>query len=317
MAKTIYLKNFGSDNLERLIKAFEKHIKETDRGGSARSYLGDVRRFIEWSKKKNPSFNLLGVSPLDIVEYRSYLQAHGGRQGKGAAPATVNRALISLRLFYKWLVAQGECRDNPAEDIKSVAVNTAPAPKWLNRNQQATLMRAVREGASSRDEAIIGLMLHAGLRVGELCSLSINDIVISPRAGYVKVTGKGNKYREVPLNSTVRKLLTRWLEENKSDVLFPNRYKIPISDRGVFKLLTEYAYKAKLEDVSPHTLRHTFCKNAIDMGIPIDQVAMMAGHSSLDITKRYTAPSQEELQLAVERMAWQLLQLRSKYREVI
>jgi len=245
------------------------------------------------------------VSPLDLVEYRAYLQQHGGRQKTGAAPATVNRALVSLKIFFNWLVKKRQINASPAEDIKSVAVATTPAPKWLDRNEQARLMHAIRKGGSARDEALIGMMLHAGLRVSELCSINKEAIQISDRKGQVAVTGKGNKYREVPLNITIRKILQPWLEQNQTEVLFPNRYGKPISSRGVFKLVAEYAYQAKLENVSPHTLRHTFCKNAIDYGTPIDQVAIMAGHSSLDVTKRYTTPSMADLQDAVERMAWE------------
>ena len=305
MAKTLYLKDFGSDKLEGFLDGFERHIKETDRVNSARSYLGDVRRFAVWGKQKHDRFNIATVSPLDLVEYRSHLQKHSGRKGEGAKPATVNRALISLRIFYEWLRKQGRVRDNPVEDIKPVKESAKPAPRWLDRNQQANLMREVRTSSSARDEAIVGLMLHAGLRVSEVCSLRIGDISISARGGKVEVTGKGNKKREVPLNSTIRKILSRWLEENQADLLFPNRYGRSISTRGVFKMVANYAYQAKLEEVTPHTLRHTFCKNAIDRGIPIDQVAMMAEHSSLDVTKRYTVPSETDLQNGVERLAWE------------
>ena len=305
MAKIIYPRKFGSDKLKCLLSDFEKHIKETDRGKSVRSYLGDVKRFIEWGTQKYSSFTVRGVSSLDLVEYREYLQKNGGRNKTGAAPATVNRALISLKLFFAWLLQQGHAKDNPVENIKQVAVASILAPKWLDRNQQAALMRAVRDSGSARDEAIIGLMLHAGLRVSEVCSLKHEDIDLSARAGNVSVIGKGNKYREVPLNITVRKMLEPWMDVNSSNPLFPNRYGNGISTRGVFKLVDEYAYQAKLEDVSPHTLRHSFCKNAIDRGIPIDQVAALAGHSSLDITKRYTTPSKDDLQAAVERMSWE------------
>lgn len=305
MAKTLYLANFGSDKLESLLECFEKYIRETDRGKSARSYLGDVKRFAQWSLKKYGNFNIHAASPLDLVEYRAYLQEYGGRKGTGAAPATVNRALVSLKIFFAWLKKEGQIRDNPVEDIKPVAVAAAPAPKWLDRSQQVRLMRAVRNAGSARDEAMIGLMLHSGLRVGELCSLKREDIQLSARGGQVAVTGKGNKYREVPLNSTIRKILDRWFTENPAGPLFPNRYGGAISIRGVFKMVAEYAYQVKLEGVTPHTLRHTFCKNAIDRGIPIDQVAVMAGHSSLDVTKRYTAPSRADLQAVVERLAWE------------
>nr|WP_243137306.1 tyrosine-type recombinase/integrase [Desulfofundulus thermobenzoicus] len=284
---------------------FKSHLEATDRKSSIRVYLGDARRFCEWIARKYGSFNAQGVSPLDIIEYRAYLQERGGRKGSGAAPATVNKVLVSLKVFFDWLKKQGEIRDNPAEDIKQVALAAPPSPKWLNRSEQAALIHAVREGGNSRDEAIIGLMLHAGLRVSEVCGLKREDIKISDRSGFVAITGKGNKYREVPLNKTIRKTLARWLEENPRGPLFPNRQGKAITTRSVHKLVAEYAYRAKLKNVTPHTLRHTFCKNLIDMKVPIDQVAMLAGHSSLDITKRYTVPSREDLQEAVDRTAWE------------
>ncbi|MHB1418003.1 MAG: tyrosine-type recombinase/integrase [Bacillota bacterium] len=303
--KLLYLAKNGSDNLDALLAGFEEQIRSSDRGRSARAYLGDVRKFAGWIIGKYGSFKAHAVSPLDLVEYKAYLQQQGGREGKGAAPATVNRALISLRLFFDWLDSTGQVKDNPAASIKRVKVAQKPAPKWLTRNEQAALVRIVREGGNSRDGAMINLMLHAGLRVSELCSLKREHVHISARAGKVCVTGKGNKYREVPLNSTIRKIIERWLDDNPAGSLFPNYHGRPITTRGIFKIIAEYGYRAKLKEVTPHTLRHTFCKNAIDMGIPIDQVAAMAGHSSLDITKIYTQPSEADLQAAVERMAWE------------
>lgn len=247
----------------------------------------------------------VAVTPLDLVEYRRYLQENGGRKGEEAKPSTVNRALISMKIFLGWLLKNGKIKDNPVEGIKPVAVAATLAPKWLGRNEQNRFFREVRE-SSTRDEAIVGLMLHAGLRVSEVCALSRDDLQIRERAGKVIVRqGKGNKYREVPLNATIRKILERWLEENPEGPLFPNHHGRPISSRGVRHLISDYAYRAKSEGVSPHTFRHTFCKNQIDMGTPIDQVAIMAGHSSLDITKRYTAPTMADLQAAVERAAWE------------
>jgi integrase/recombinase XerC len=300
MGKTIYLANFASDKFSALLERFHRHLLESDRAKSAKAYLTDIRMFAEWMQDQTGNFSVRSITPLDIVEYRQHLQ------DENRAPTTINRKLTSLKLFFKWLCTQGEITDNPAEDVKFVAVGNRQSIRWLNRNQQAALMRAVREKGNLRDEAIIGLMLHAGLRVSEVSRLTKEDLYIGERSGRVIVrAGKGNKYREVPLNKTIRKILARWLSENKSECLFPNRYGSQISVRGIYDLVAEYAYLARLENVSPHTLRHTFCKNSIDMGIPIDQVAIMAGHSKLDITKRYTLPSLQDLQAAVERLAWE------------
>ncbi|NPV72282.1 MAG: tyrosine-type recombinase/integrase [Pelotomaculum sp.] len=300
MGRVLYLQKNASDNFAGLLDGFKKRLRETDHAeNSVKSYLQALRSFLDWFNRragKGPE----AVTPLDVVDYRQALQ------NDGKAPATVNLHLKAVRAFFGWLVNEGVVRDNPAEGVKDVATGGPPAPKWLTRAEQAALMRAVREGGSLRDEAVVGLMLHAGLRVSEVCALHREDIRIGERSGWVVVRqGKGNKYREVPLNKTVRKTLALWLAENPEGPLFPNRKGGPIGARGVFSLVAGYAYEAKLKDVSPHTLRHTFCKNAIDMGVPIDQVAVMAGHSSLDVTKRYTAPSRADLEAAVEKIAWE------------
>lgn len=299
---------FNYDILEGFLSDFEKHIRETDRGSSVRSYLGDVKRFIKWHGNKCNLSKVDSVSPIDIVEYRRHLQESGGRQKTGAAPTTINRALISIKIFFRWLKKKELITNNPAEGIKMVTIAATPISRWLNRQQQKAFIQAISESHNLRDEAIIGLMLHAGLRVSEVCSVKRKDVFIAASNGIISVTGKGNKYREVPLNSRIRDILNNWLEENKFSTLFPNRYGKSISTRGVFNLVTQYARRAQLERVTPHTLRHTFCKNAIDLGIPIDQVAAMAGHASLDITKRYTVPSRDDLQAAVERMALGIIQ---------
>ncbi|MHB8132434.1 MAG: tyrosine-type recombinase/integrase [Mobilitalea sp.] len=164
MGKTLYLEKITSYKLEDKIRGFKAHLVASDRGGSVVSYIGDIQKFGNWLMQKYGSFNASAVNPLDLVEYRKYLQDNGGRSGGKGKPTTVNRALISLKIFFGWLVKNKEIKDNPAGEIKQVAVATTPAPKWLDRNEQNRFFREVRE-SSTRDEAIVGLMLHAGLRV--------------------------------------------------------------------------------------------------------------------------------------------------------
>jgi integrase/recombinase XerC len=240
------------------------------------------------------------AAALDVVEYRGWLQA------RGAAPATVNRKLAALRRFFGWLAGRGAIPDNPAAGVRPVKAAEGLAPRWLTRREQAALMRAVREKGSARDEAIVGLLLHAGLRAGELCALRREDLLIGERSGKVIVrAGKGNRYREVPLNGTVRKILQRWLEQNPDGALFPNRRGEPMSARSVYEIVNGYAYRARLGKIGPHVLRHTFCKNLLDMGVPMDRVAALAGHGRLEVTRRYTAPGELDLQAAVEKIAWE------------
>lgn len=186
------------------MEAFRQHLRATDRSGSEPTYMGAARVFAEWIAGKYGDFDPAAVSPLDLVEYRNHLQTRKSRRGKSMAPATVNKILISLRMFFEWLRESGQVRDNPVAGVKQVALATRPAPKWLTRKEQAVLVHVVQK--NPRDMAIIGIMLHAGLRVNEVCALDREDIDISERKGLVRVReGKGNKFREIPLNKTIRK----------------------------------------------------------------------------------------------------------------
>ncbi len=297
----------------KLLEQFQAYLKSTDRSSSAQFYGSDIHKFVLWFQKRYGCFEGAAITPLDLVEYRSYLQSHGGRRtkthptGQPAAPATVNRALVSLSLFCQWALEQGMLVTNPVGGIKPISIEEL-APHWLTRQQQAAFVRAVHKGQNLRDLAIVGLMLHAGLRVSEVCALNRRDLVLRPRSGTVTVRyGKGNKQRIVPLNVTIRRILADYLATlpPPQQVLFASRRSTHFSVRGIQHLVKRYAYNSKIERVSPHILRHSFCKNLIDTGVSLDRVALLAGHSSLEVTRRYTTPSEQDLQKAVERLAWE------------
>lgn len=151
------------------------------------------------------------------------------------------------------------------------------------------------------------LMLHTGLRVSEVSNLHTGDVSISPRKGEVMVRGgKGEKFRSVPLNSNVRKAIKAYLSvrpEVDHDHVFVGQKGERLRPPGIYYLVRKYAYEARIENISPHTLRHTFGKNLIDAGVSLDRVATLLGHSSLNTTRIYTVPSQADLQDAVESIA--------------
>jgi integrase/recombinase XerC len=109
------------------------------------------------------------------------------------------------------------------------------------------------------------------------------------------------------LNVTIRHILADYLTTlpQQQLVLFASHRAKQFTPRGVQHLVDRYAYNARLDYVTPHTLRHSFCKNLIDVGISLDKVALLAGHTSLDVTRRYTTPSEQDLQEAVEHLAWE------------
>lgn len=286
-----------------LIFEFEVHLREKDASPfTVRAYLSDLKKFIKWYRDTVGELPEVGVvGPLDIAEFKRHLQ---NRKQK---PATINRALRSLKTFFKWAVEKGRIDRNPAGDIKPVS-EVKNAPRALGRKEQQALMRAVRKSGRERDIAIITLLLHTGLRVSELCALNIDDVTIKERSGHIIVrSGKGNKYREVPLNLTARRALSEWLDirGNGPGPLFPGKKNRHMTVRNVEYMISKYAYEARLESVTPHVLRHTFCKSLVDAGESLDRVAVLAGHADLNTTAKYTRPTRKDLQDSVDRLAWE------------
>ena len=154
-----------------ILKQFEQYINQTDRGSSAKYYLSDLRKFIRWFNHEITSATI-----LDLIEYRKYLQDSGGRKNTKAKAATVNRSLTSLSIFFKWALAQKLIQIDPTEGLKLVK-EEKPSPKWLNRKEQMKFIRAVQASQNLREVAICNLMLHAGLRVSEVCSLEPDDLI--------------------------------------------------------------------------------------------------------------------------------------------
>ncbi|WP_033377109.1 tyrosine-type recombinase/integrase [Desulfurispora thermophila] len=269
-------------------------------------YKRDMKAFISWHVTKHGTVcDIAAVAPMDIVDYRQTLIARGKK------PSTVNRALAAIKAFFAWAVRAGHIKYNPAEDIRPVPVAGVAAPGWLSRAEQHRLVRTVQERGLSRDLAIIALMLFAGLRVGEVVALRTEDIEIRERSGWVTVReGKGGKYRRVPLNKTARELISPYWSEKKSGWLFSSPRcgketgQKPLTTRAVHMMLNKYGYMARIPNLHPHMLRHSFCKNLLDAGEDLATVARLAGHSTLEVTRRYVEPSAEDLAAAVEMVAW-------------
>jgi site-specific recombinase XerD len=201
------------------------------------------------------------VTSPDIQEYRGYLVTNGSK------PATVNRRLIALRRFFAWLKRERQITDSPFEILEKVLVKEQrdTAPRWLTRQEQLALMRAVRSGESQRDLAIIQTLLGTGLRISELAALTVSDVELSDRKGTLYVReGKGSKARQIPLDRQTRQALANYLEERQedgSDRLFMGQ-RGPISEPGINYLVTKYAYQARLEDCTLYQsyLETFFCQ---------------------------------------------------------
>jgi integrase/recombinase XerD len=265
------------------------------------SYRYDLVLFSRWLQATNgEAFQASGITPTDLREYRSFLLTVERR-----SPATINRRLASLRTFFQWARAEGLCKELPTDSVKGIA-SSPRAPKSLPKKDVDRLIRQVEQSSNKRDLAILQLLRHTGIRVSELTALRLGDVTLSERKGQLVVrSGKGSKYRVVPLNADARKALNDYLTvrpKTTSDSLFLGRRSAGLSARAVETLVLKYAHQAGLEAVSPHTLRHTFGKSALDAGVDLVTVSRLMGHERLETTAIYTTPSPQDLEKAVARL---------------
>lgn len=284
-----------------------------------RTGLTDFRAWFERVRGKDLDPAL--ITPLDVRAYRRYLQ--DDRQVK---PATTNSYLAAVRAFCRWATDTGLAAGDPSSGIKGIKI-VEQSPRWLTHQEQYKVLNAAQERVqlaglkfandatapgivrARRDQAIVVLMLNTGLRLSEVANLRVRDILIRPRSGTVTVTsGKGNKSRVVPLNLDAREVLSSWLEVrgecDESDPLFTSQKGGEGLTARAIARRVEYIGTCANVNITPHMLRHSLAKNLVDENVPLDRVGGLLGHESLDTTRRYTMPSQADLQAAVERVAW-------------
>lgn len=264
-----------------------------------KNYLADLGAFIWWFEETNGrAFHPKDITPTDLREYKRTLIDHLKRK-----PSTVNRKLVCLQSFLRWAVDTGLLGHGRApKSPKQVPVERR-GPRWLDRREQNALLRAVERGQCTRDIAIVKLLLNTGVRVQELCSLTWQDVRLFDRKGTVTVRkSKGGKRREIPLNRDARTALLSLgyskLAGKELPVFLGQRG--PLTSRGVQIMLGKHLNASGLERLSPHILRHSFCKNLVNAGVGLEQVAALAGHESFDTTRLYCEPSLKDLERSVE-----------------
>ena len=272
-----------------------------------RNYLSDLRSFVAWYETKRiksgevveASFQIEQITTPTLTRYRSYLQSQ-----LKLAPASINRYLVTLKSYFAWAVRNKKITTNPATVVKLIPL-VKSSPRLLSDASESAIVSAVTHHGSTRDRTIIILMLHTGLRAAEVCHLQVEHIHLRKRSGYLEVYGKRNKYREVPLNVTARKILSEYLPTVKGNWLFASRKtKEAITTRALGYLVNKYALIAGIEKISPHDLRHRFGYRMAET-VPLHRLAQIMGHDSLDTTMVYVRGTSEDLQRDVEQIAWQ------------
>ena len=241
-----------------------------------------------------------GVEPL--AARQADLAGHvRALRRQGLSPRTAGRALVSIRRFYAFLVAEGERGDNPAVNLLFPR-RIARLPKVLSEEEVARLLAAPDPTTplGLRDKSMIELIYATGLRVGELVGLTVPQLRLDE--GFLVALGKGRKERMVPIGDAAERWTRRYLDEarpalvqGRHDAVFVNRNGGSLSRQGFWKLLRKYARGAGVDDVSPHVLRHSFATHLLAHGADLRSVQAMLGHADISTTQIYTHIHEQRL----------------------
>lgn len=258
---------------------------------SIEAYTDDIIKLEQYSQ----SF-LNNKSPLQIE--LNHLQAFVKWISEmGFSPTSQARIISGIKTFYKFLLIENEITQSPAELIE--APKTArKLPVYLSIEEIDQLIaqidRSTPEG--ERNITLLETLYSCGLRVTELVTLKISDLHLNEE--YIKVTGKGNKERLVPIGKAAKKLLNNYInnvrvhlpvKKNAGDFIFLNRRGSPISRVMVFYIIKDLADKAGIKKkMSPHTFRHSFATHLVEGGADLRAVQEMLGHESITTTEIYT-----------------------------
>lgn len=249
------------------------------------AYVGDVRSFwLNMPDGSNPAL----VSGDDISSVLLSLSEYLSKRSQA-------RFLSSLRSFFDYLVMENIREDNPCDNVDAPKLGRY-IPEVLSVEEVFSIIDGieVRSWQDARDKAILEVLYGCGLRVSEACNLKISHIYVDE--AFVRVVGKGDKERLVPLGESALNALSLYFEqrpepssEEYSDYAFLNRFGSPISRVSVFKMVKTRTLLAGVrKEISPHTFRHSFATHLIENGADLRVVQEMLGHESILTTEIYT-----------------------------
>jgi integrase/recombinase XerD len=259
------------------------------------AYRSDLQHFVGWLRRQN--YVIDRVSRDKLREY-VYTRVLGGDR-----PRTTARQLSSLRRFFRYLVREKLVETDPTLEIESPRLGKA-LPKSLSEEDVEKLLAAPDTGTplGIRDRTMLEVLYATGLRVSELVGLSRHQVDLDQ--GLIKVIGKGNKERLVPLGDEAVDWIETYLKQARplllsgqhSDVLFVTTRSGQMTRQAFWHALKKHAAVAGIRvDVSPHTLRHAFATHLLNHGADLRAVQMLLGHSDLSTTQIYTQVARERL----------------------
>ena len=260
------------------------------------AYASDLSAFLDFLKDQNID-DITQTDTATILKYIIDLRK-GGRNARTRA-----RHLVTLRGFYQYLHQSGFLKSNPAKLI-DLPKSGLKLPEVLNVDQVSRLIAApdVNKPTGLRDAAMLELIYAAGLRVSELINLRI--AAVNLEAGFVRVLGKGNKERIVPIGRKAIQAIHDYIANGRplqlkrgvSHYLFVARAGRPMTRQGFWKLLRGYTLIAGIKQrITPHSLRHSFASHLLEGGADLRAVQIMLGHVDIATTQIYTHIAQKRL----------------------
>ena len=266
---------------------------------SVDAYLNDVNRFSQYLEMSNPNLGPLSVQRTDLEQFILWINKLG-LEGSSQA-----RLISGLRAFYKFLLVEDLLEDDPTEMLENPRLRRK-IPEVLSYREIQSMLDVIdlSEPNGQRNRTIIEVLYACGLRVSELVNLKISNLFLD--VGFVKVLGKNNKERLVPIGPEAVKHLRIYLEKirpllpkiRKEDenIVFLNRRGARLSRVMVFLIVKELAEKAGVKkNISPHTFRHSFATHLVEGGADLKAVQDMLGHESIITTEIYTHLDSEYL----------------------
>ena len=259
------------------------------------AYRSDLKLLKVWAKKRELKMD--EISRPDLLEFIAF------KAEQGSSARTSARMLSSLRRFYTYLMQQEIISTNPTDKISMPKIGRS-LPVLLTENEVLKLIKApnTKKPLGFRDRVMLELLYATGLRVSELVKLEVNQVNLNQ--GYLRVMGKWDKERLVPMGKTAKRWMKNYLNgpiqeilnDRQSDCLFPTRTSTSMSRQAFWQIIKKYAMKVGISaKLSPHSLRHAFATHLINHGADLRVVQMLLGHSDLSTTQIYTHIAQHRL----------------------
>ena len=246
------------------------------------SYCSDVEKFLKFYGGR--------IEDVSVADVEEYLQSREALSERSQA-----RVLSSLKSFFDWLVMDKVIKDNPCDRVDAPKIGRY-LPNVLSEEEVTALIDSVQLDTwqGVRDKAILEVLYGCGLRVSEAVALQISCVFL--KEGFIRVIGKGNKERLVPLGEMAVEAINAYLDVRpnpddavSSDVLFLNRFGRSLSRVSMFNMIKRQAVATGIrKEISPHTFRHSFATHLLEHGADLRVVQEMLGHESISTTEIYT-----------------------------